>query len=324
MRSKIIWLLTVLLCLMVYAPAKGAIVWDPASFLHPKYGIITTLVENYPILNNGGTFAVVTSDGHSSYYQSTDVTPGTQKTSNIIENFNGHGHMTLNAEAQGEFIDNGFKTQVQSSIEFYDMDGPPNYFAANGNAVDVIQSVSATMSRKFENDGGTLTTNLTAQLAGSVNFNSLDEVAEYEITAYIDLLEYGPDGESANVYHLEMTEDPDTWNQVIENIVLRSMSGGFYYQLNCGLHVDVRVKNLSIDEAGFYGIELNGPFQLGDQNPLILNTGLTDVHPISTGPDSNSDGDVDGLDLAIFAEEVGRGTNSVGIEEFADNFGKLP
>lgn len=290
MKGKFTWLITALLCLMVYAPAQGAIVWDHESLLYP--GQTTTLVENYPVLANGGQFAYVpVPHGMPTYYQpSNNVPPGTKETSTITENFDGHGQMTLNASAQGEVVGDGFKAQAQTSITFNDADGPANHFNANGNAAVVHQSVTAILTRQFVNDGGNMIADLTAQLDGLVNFNSLDEVAEYKITANINLLELRkgvPD--SAFGYRIEMTKDPDTWNQVLEDIVLRPMDQGFYYQLNCSLNVDVGVKNLDIDQTGFTGLELNGPFLLGQEGPLTLNAGqegpftltagLTDVHP---------------------------------------------
>ncbi len=276
MKGKFTWLIAVLLCLMAYAPAQGAIVWDHPSLLHP--GQTTTLKENYPILSNGGSFGYF--PGAPLYYNpSNDAPPGTIGTSTITENFyNGSGQMTLNASSQGAVVGDGFEARVQTGITFNDAGGPADHFNANGNAADVHQSVSATLSRQFVNDGGNIMADLTAQMAGLVNIN-LDN-ADYEISANIDLLEFGPGVAGANVYHLEMDNDPASWDQVMENVLIRSMSDHFYYMLNCGLNVDVQAKNLVIGPAGFQGLELNGPFQIGDQGPLILTAGLTDVQPV--------------------------------------------
>jgi len=327
MKGKFTWLMALMLCLMVYTPAQGAIVWDDdASLLHP--GQTTTLVTTNPVSSNGGTFGYFPGGKPAYVSAANNVSPGTTGTSTITENFVGHGQMILNANSQGEVIGDGFKAQIQTSIAFNDAGGPANYFAANGNAAHVIQGVTATLSRQFVNDGGPLTVDLSALLEGTVNFNTFGDpdndsyYASYGITANIDLLEIGPEGAPVNVFHIEITEDPATWNQVIEGIKLRSMDDGFYYQLNCGLNAGVNVKNMLTAGTGFWASELNGPFLIGEDSPMILTTGLINVHPAPIGPsDSDGDDDVDGHDLATFAQEVKEGSNSISIAEFADNFG---
>jgi len=40
------------------------------------------------------------------------------------------------------------------------------------------------------------------------------------------------------------------------------------------------------------------------------------------GPDFDSDGDVDGEDISEFINQLGAGTNTITIEEFAAEFGQ--
>ena len=291
MKGKFTWFMAVLLCLMAYAPAQGAIVWDDASLLHQ--GQTTTLVKTNPISSNGGSFMNILS---MNYVPANNVPSGTTGTSTITEDFGGYGQMTLNANSQGEVIGDGFKAQVQTSIAFNDAGGPANHFAANGNAANVSQIVTATLSRKFVNDGDLMTADLTADLQGPLNFNLAD--GSYEISGNIDLLEFGPGVAGANVYHISLTNDDieitydsaeptkgyATWHKVIEGIELRSVDDYFNYQLNCGLKVEVHVSNFEINPTGFHGYELDGPFLIGDQDPMTLNVGLTYVQSANAVP----------------------------------------
>jgi len=127
-----------------------------------------------------------------------------------------------------------------------------------------------------------MTADLTADLQGPLNFNLAD--GSYEISGNIDLLEFGPGVAGANVYHIEMTNDEATWHQVIEDIELRSVDDYFNYQLNCGLKVEVHVSNFEINPTGFHGYELDGPFLIGDQDPMTLNVGLTYVQSANAVP----------------------------------------
>jgi len=122
MKGKFTWFMAVLLCLMAYAPAQGAIVWDHPSLLYP--GQSTTLVQTNPISENGGTFGYF--PGVVPVYGPVEnnVSSNTTGTSTITEDFGGYGQMTLNANSQGEVIGDGFKAQVQTSIAFNDAGGP--------------------------------------------------------------------------------------------------------------------------------------------------------------------------------------------------------
>ena len=287
MKGKFTWLMAVLLCLMVYAPAQGAIVWDHPSLLHP--GEITTLEENYPISSNGGTFGYFPG-GPPPYYISKNANLGTQGTSTITDKFlNGSGYMALTSMAQGEVDGDGYKAQVQTSITYNDAGGPDNHFNANGNAANVHQSVSASLSRKFVNDGENMMADLTGQLTGLVNFTNLDgpeyiaALASYDISATITLLEYSTGVSGASpLAEIKMDNDPDTWGQVVEDVLLRSMDGNYSYQLNCTLYVETDVQNGFIGPQGFTGVALDGPFLIGDGEPMILTAGLENIRPVAT------------------------------------------
>ena len=280
MKGKFTWLMAVLLCLMVYAPAQGAIVWDHPSLLHP--GEITTLEENYPISSNGGIFGYFPG-GPALYYNSQNANPGTQDMSTITENFlSGSGQMVLTSMAQGEVDGDGYKAQVQTSITYNDAGGPDNHFDANGNAVHVRQDVSATLSRQFVNDGEALLADLKGELTGLVDFVELTgpALASYDISATVTLLEFGPGVSGAAVIELdEMTKDPATWDQVIEGVLLRSLDDHFYYQLNCALRVKTEVQSSFIGPMGFQGVELDGAFMIGKGEPMTLTAGLINVRP---------------------------------------------
>ncbi len=280
MKGKFTWLMAILLCLMVYAPAQGAIVWDHPSLLHP--GEITTLEENYPISSNGGTFGYFPG-GPPPYYISKNANLGTQGTSTITDKFlNGSGYMALTSMAQGEVDGDGYKAQVQTSITYNDAGGPDNHFDANGNAVHVRQDVSATLSRQFVNDGEALLADLKGELTGLVDFVELTgpALASYDISATVTLLEFGPGVSGAAVIELdEMTKDPATWDQVIEGVLLRSLDDHFYYQLNCGLRVKTEVQSSFIGPMGFQGVELDGAFMIGKGEPMTLTAGLINVRP---------------------------------------------
>ncbi len=286
MKGKFTWLMAVLLCLMVYAPAQG--------------GIIDWTIDKEPVCpisSNGGEFAYV--PGAPLYWNpvgniGTGVTHTSTKTENFYYNEStGYysGQMVLNATAEANAVGDGITAQVQTSITYHDIDmtdglnGPENHFNANGNGVAVVQHPSASLTRQFEVHGGDYLADLTgvlSELDDIVNFTELSGPAltSYELEGTINLLEFSNKPGVSENHSLVFTRDTDR-NQSEEVLLHSNEEDGYYYQLSATLWVEAEVQNFFYDGGGFQTVALDGPFLLGDEDhPVTLTASLENVRPV--------------------------------------------
>jgi hypothetical protein len=84
------------------------------------------------------------------------------------------------------------------------------------------------------------------------------------------------------------------------------------------VQINTSANNLA---PGIYGDTVSFTNTTNGNGNVTRAVALT-VNCVSIGQaDSDCDADVDGLDLFVFSEQFGLGTNTVSIEEFANNFG---
>lgn len=238
---------------------------------------------NYKIFQNGGEFIY-----SPSWYYNHDIgvsSGGECFSSPAVSTNEGFdetvpGSMSLNGMAGGNLSgDDTIVVRACAGIDYASELNEPNHFNTDHHAVQVHQNVLANIDKIFRVDTDGYC-DVTASLAGLVNFDSFSTsdnlYARYELTGRVSLLEFREDIEGGVAGIVEFVLDNETRSGAIEGIPVFAPEVGndIYYKMHAGLLLKTWVQNVDYTPP-FKSFELDGPFQLGGDNPLVLTASMS-------------------------------------------------